>query len=453
MATVLDTLVTKFGFQTDTSGIDKADKRVKDFKAGALKIAAGIGAVIGGAAFLKATAAAADETIKFADSVGVAVESLGKLEFATQRQGGSISGLRGSLSNISKAIGEVERGTGRAKLAFEDYGLSVKDANGKTKTADQLLIELNQKFAGLTRAQQFDLAAKMGIDQGTIRLLQTAPDEVARLQMEAKKLGVLSRKDAAAAANFQDGLTNIAQSLNAVKFAIGGMVFNPLAKLFKMIASGIAYFRKHKTAVIVGLGLIAAAFIAMKGAAILAWLATLGPILLIPAAIAAVGAAIAILTEDFIAFFKGQDSFIGDLVKKWPMLGYALYAVRDAVVQLWEMSKYAFTWWLDIFEKIGSSIKTFFEDPLKNALGLMKKIPGLGRVMGALSMALPGPSPALAPAAPGGGSISKSSNVSVAEIKIDARGSDSKEIAQNVGAALADQLKNAVEDTDSDIER
>ena len=39
MATVLDTLITRLGFQTDTTGLDKAEKGLSDLKTKALAIA------------------------------------------------------------------------------------------------------------------------------------------------------------------------------------------------------------------------------------------------------------------------------------------------------------------------------------------------------------------------------------------------------------------------------
>jgi len=509
MATILDTFITKFGFETDDSGVDEAETRLSDFKANAIKIAAAVGGVLAGGFFLKAAAEAADETLKWADANGIVIETLGELEFATQRQGGSVEGLRGSLANMQRAIGEVERGTGRAKLAFEDYGLSVKNSNGQTKTADELLVDLNKKFATLSRAQQFDLATKMGIDQGTIRLLQTAPDEIERLRMEAADLGVLSRRDAESAAEFVDGLTNIGQAMQALKFEIGGLVFEPLSKFFKMIALGIAFFRKHKgvfLSIIGILGLVAAAYATMGIKAALAWLMALGPALLIPAAIGLIAAALVVLAEDFDAFFKGQDSAIGDLVEKWPALGDAIWFTREVILQLiqdaiegfkimgeallpirdaifdflidpigmvqtalkflWNDAQILFSDFFDWIMQIGKAITDFLLAPINLLLKGLEKIPGFGTFLekigfgpespgGApLQESLPlGPSPSAQLAGAGGTNVNRSTELRTGDINVDARGGDSAEIAANVGTALSEQFKNAVEDFDSAIDK
>lgn len=512
MATILDTLITRLGFETDKTGLKEADKGLGDFKASAIKIAASVGAILGGGLFLNAIANAADETLKWADANGIAVESIGELEFAAQRQGGTVDGLRASLANLNKSIGEIERGTGRAKLAFEDYDITIKKANGDTKTADELLIDLNKRFAGLTRAKQFDLAAKLGIDKGTVRLLQTAPDELARLTSEARTLGVLSRKDAEAAAKFNDGLTNMAQVINSIKFEIGGFVFEPLSRFFKMLANGIAFMRRHENLLLSIAGIIGAvglAYAAMGIKAAIAWALALSPITLIIAAIVLLGVALAVIGEDFIAFFRGQSSFIGDLVKKWPLLGDVIFAVRDAVVFLFNETVAGFKiWWdwlgmigqamidfivdpintskkvfndlinfftdgkfLKSIKEIGKSITDFLLAPFRSVFELLEKIPGFADKIGGVSLnqelgIIGGGAinQELGFAGAGGAMVSPTilsdgtstkitKSLSVGNITVDARGGDSKEIAQNVGAAMAEQFKNTVEDFDSPVER
>lgn len=468
MATILDTLITRLGFETDKSGLDQAEKGLGDFKSSAIKVAAAVGAVLGGGLFLKAIANTADETIKWADANGIAVESIGELEFAVQRQGGSVEGLRSSLANLNKSIGEVERGTGRAKLAFEDYDISIKKANGDTKTADELLVDLNQKFGGLSRAKQFDLAAKLGIDKGTIRLLQTAPDELTRLTAQARVLGVLSRKDAEAAAKFNDGLTNMAQVINSIKFEIGGFVFEPLSKFFKLLANGIAFMRRHEGLLISIAGIIAAvgiAYAAMGIKAAIAWALAFAPVTLIIAAIGLLGVAMAVIGEDFIAFFSGQTSFIGDLVKKWPLLGDVIFAVRDAVVFLFDETVAGFKIWFGWLEVIGQAMIDFVVSPIDTAIkafnglfGLFDKARSFFGDIGGVSLnqelGIAGVGGTVSPSILSGGTnIKTTKSLSVGKVVVDARGGDSQEIAQNVGNALSEQFKNTVEDFDSPVDK
>ena len=74
MATVLDTFITRFGFETDRSGLDRAEKGLANFKSSALKIAAAVGGILGGGLFLNSIANVADETLKWADANGIVID-------------------------------------------------------------------------------------------------------------------------------------------------------------------------------------------------------------------------------------------------------------------------------------------------------------------------------------------------------------------------------------------
>jgi hypothetical protein len=476
-ATVLDTFVTKFGFQTDDSGLKKPEKRLQAFKASAIHVAGAVGAVLGGGALLNSIANAADETLKFADSVGVAVEEVGKLEFAVQRQGGTNEGLRSSLENINKTIGEVERGTGRGLKAFEDYNLELKKADGTTKTADELLIDLNKRFAGLSKAKQFDLAMKMGIDKGTIRLLQTAPDEVHRLMMEAKQLGVVSRQEAEAAAAFNDGLTNITTSLKKIGFTIGAVVFKPLSQFFKLIASGIAIIRKHSRFLMIFLGVLAAlnaGFIITKVVALAAWAAAFAPIILITAGIIALSAAVALLIDDFIAFKNGQDSLIGDVLKRWPMIGIAIEKVTEALKIQWESVKTLFKLMLKLVTMsvqgwimLGKIIKGVFDSALEALKPFLDSINMLFEKLRAVKNFAGGklksffggdtplaPSPVLTKSQFAGNvSGDRNNSIEVGKIEIVTQATDSETIAQDVSKELLNQFQSTVQDFDSSVDK
>ena len=61
----------------------------------------------------------------------------------------------------------------------------------------------------------------------------------------------------------------------------------------------------------------------------------------------------------------------------------------------------------------------------------------------------------VAPVAPpiGNRTVNSSNSVSVQNVNIDARGSDSAEIAENINTELKNQLQNTVQDVDSQIYR
>jgi len=478
MPTVLDTFITRFGFQTDTKGLDKAKKGLSDFKSTAIKIGASIGAILSGGFLLNRMADLADESGKFADSIGESVEAVDELGFAVKRQGGSIEGLRGSLEKVNERIGEVSRGQGEAKAVLESFNISVQKQNGDLKKSSELFLELNKLFQTLSVAQQFDLANKMGIDKGTIRLLQTSQNVVHGLIQEARDFGVLQRKDAAQAAEFNDSLTNLSQAFQAIKFAIGGVLFKPMTEFFNLIAKGTALIRKHSRfmkifgTILAGLG---ALFVALKIKAAIAWLVALGPIAIAIGAAILLAAWIALLIDDFTAFFKGQQSALGDLAKKWPALGWAILSLRDAFVIIWDDSVKFFkgTWqWLtnlgNAFVNLGKMIHNAlmnpletFENAVKGLFSLIGKLASkltdlpFGKIFSSVSGFFGASAPIVPPISSNRSTTDNRRTVKldIKKVEVNAQGGNSKEIAQNVGAELQKQLQNAVQDFDSTIAR
>jgi len=488
MATILDTLITKLGFETDTKGLDRAESGLSDLKTKVIAVAGIVGTVLGGGFLVNRVADAADETLKFADSVGVAVEEVDALGFAVQRQGGSIEGLRSSLFNMNTKIGEAARGTGEAKTALEAYDIQLEKTDGTIKTSAELFLEINKAFKDLSKVEQFDLANKFGIDQGTIRLLQTAPEEVANLLTQAKSLGVLTRQEAQQAAEFNDSLTNMARGLNRIAMESGKALFQPLTDLFNLIAEGTQYVREHSTFFKILIGTLTAVSTAwglVKAQAIGAQIAMFA----MPLTIIALITLFALLLEDAYAYFNGQDSLIGDAIKKWPELETTMMIVKDAWDAIFRIMSDTFKYWKEegpglaetIKEWIGPLIKVAEEldrilgisrdlrsmgeqlNPFRGGLGLGQDIDigtgnklSLGQTVGqwlkTKVLGMPQGMDYTSYQSPSS-SGNNTNTVTIQKLEVDARGGDSAEIGRNVSKTIGAELQNMVQNVDSQIAR
>lgn len=89
-----------------------------------------------------------------------------------------------TLKNLDRAIMDTSMGLGRAKKVFEDLGISVKDANGKIKPTSAVMAELNEKFKGMEYGKQIRVMERLGIDQSMLRYFN-ADMGVLRKDMEA----------------------------------------------------------------------------------------------------------------------------------------------------------------------------------------------------------------------------------------------------------------------------
>lgn len=92
---------------------------------------------------------AADQLNNLSKNAGVSIEALGGIAFAASKVGGTLEDTAASIGKLNKSIAEAAAGgTSKAADAFNAIGVSVTDAAGKTKSADQVFAEVADKFKG-----------------------------------------------------------------------------------------------------------------------------------------------------------------------------------------------------------------------------------------------------------------------------------------------------------------
>ena len=128
---------TKGSFNKVNKSIDKT-KQAMGKLAGAFAAAFAVTKLIN---FAQESLEVADAIGKTADSIGVATEFLQKYQFAAQQSGIETEQFNKALKFFSKGVGEATMGTGLAKRAFEEMGLSLKDSSGQTKKTEVLFKE------------------------------------------------------------------------------------------------------------------------------------------------------------------------------------------------------------------------------------------------------------------------------------------------------------------------
>ena len=228
----------------DNSGLDRAfaDSRKASAKAKAAltrdarSIQSGIGRAMGNAAkslvsFRTATVALAgvagiaaltkravefaDEIGKTAKQVGVTAEALQELRFAARRSGVEVEQFDDSMRIFARRLGEVQTGTGEAKDAFEQLGISINQISGQSP--DQTLELVAGAFANIedagTRASiAADLFGRSGVK--LIPLLMEGADGIEALRQRARELGLVIEGDVIAKAEvLNDKMSDLEQQL------------------------------------------------------------------------------------------------------------------------------------------------------------------------------------------------------------------------------------------------
>ena len=384
MANTLDELLVGLGFDYDPEDLEQfnkdLDSTVSTIKSFAKVVVAGTAALIG---FTAVTTAATDKQAKLSKQTGVSVDQIDALEFALKRSGGESSSLGTSLEQLSIRLSEASRGVGSGIEAFGILGISVTDANGKLKETDDVLLEVSDSLQRFSKAEQIELADKLGL-KDSILLLQEGSKGINALTQEAKALGVTTKEDAKLSEDFQDSLADIFQIIKQGSRVLTRSFIPILQNIAtsmtdwwkvnrEIIEQNLPKFIDRATLAIKLLTLASLSFIAIKLVNVLltaltlfrslslAVLATNFAIAAIPIAIATVIAAFALLAEDAKVFFEGGESFIGKMIEKYPEWAAEIRTLAAVFATVAELTGMISDGWGEIFKLFtsGTAIEDF----------------------------------------------------------------------------------------------
>lgn len=216
------------GFERLQSKLDTVGKSFTKFGA----ITGGIGAAITGSLgiavkqFAGAGAAIDDMTKR----TGFSAKALGELSYAAQQSGTDIAGVEKAIKGMEKFMLGAQQGGASVVTTLEALGLSLADLEGQTP--ERQFQVLSEAVAGVedptTRAAlAMKVFGKSGAD--LLPLLVEGSEGIAALRAEAQRLGVvMTEEDVAAAAAFDDALSQLSMQFGAVVNAIGAAVAGPL---------------------------------------------------------------------------------------------------------------------------------------------------------------------------------------------------------------------------------
>jgi hypothetical protein len=259
--TVVDELVTLLTLEDDAKN-DKVAKEFEDNLADIQKTAIAVGAALVGVAtatFLAVSkfAQGVDEGAKFAKSLDIAYDKLQELEYAQRKAGGSTDSLRNDLAKITQTMSSPIPGEFNQTLLT--MGIRTRKANGDLKNADDIMGDLAKKFAKLGDKQAQQLGAKLGLSQGTIRMLQKGTASIEELRKEAHLLGgIIPAKTAEDAEKFGESMVETKTALGGVGADIGGQVLPALIDLVNTFKDFIV---ANRTFISAGIGTVLRAIV------------------------------------------------------------------------------------------------------------------------------------------------------------------------------------------------
>lgn len=409
---VVDELVTLLSFKT-SPGTEKAIKSIKDgistLKSEVTKwAAAATAAGAATSAFLLSASDKAIELQKLSQSTNLSTDSLQQWQYAAEAVGASSAAVTSDLESLLKTMSSPIPGELNMELMM--LGVSVHNASGQLRGADEVLKDVGDKLNKMSSARAVQWAERVGISNDTLMLLKQGRQGLSELFEEAQLVGAIIPEDAinrgaelsksiktlktvfqalgnsialSFAPNLKKVVDNFKQFLinNAdfVRQGLGitidgvsrgfGRFWDILVKIkdgFVALLQPMQPFLKNMDAVKVVAGLVTGA--------LAGFLALMAPAIIQFAAVGAAIAGVSLVIEDFITWLQGGESVIGDIVN-------AFSNWMDKFPELKEDLKSVGQVFADVFNAIPGLIDKCI-DKIEDMFPVINKIlSGLGKVV------------------------------------------------------------------------
>lgn len=289
-------------------------------------------------------AMAIDVVGKFSQTLGENIVEIDAWGEAVARNGGSADAFRGSVESLNTSLADIKlTGGGDVVNTLAMLGVTATSAGGQIKSAFDVLPELADSFQRLSASESYAFGKKLGLDQGTILLLQQGRQAVDELVERQKLLGGVTEEGYEIAALFNDQWDDTKRIFGGVFMSANTMLLPVLTDILKLLEAGVMWVRENQDLVegfFIGVaGVITAVYLPAVAAGAATTLLMLEPFILVGGAIAAVVAAIAILYEDLKAYTEGAPSFFGDMAKESELFKDILDSTIDVVNMLWQAFK------------------------------------------------------------------------------------------------------------------
>lgn len=254
-----------------------------------------------------------EQLLFMARSANMAADEFQKLAIASQRFGGSREGAAGMMAGLASQIQALRLGqSAPLQDAAIYYGLNLQGKDGGLATGNELLRNIAATMERLDSAAQLDLGHRIGLDEATIRILQQGVSAFDEELARAEKRSVFKPEDLKRAQELQMATRDLQLSMQGLWAEITRWLLPAVQNLTETATQAFDYMTEHADAVkavLVGISVI-------MGAIAVSSLAAFAPWLGMAAIVAAVGAAIALVYEDFMVFAKGGESALAPFWEK-----------------------------------------------------------------------------------------------------------------------------------------
>lgn len=301
-----------------------------------------------------------------ADSLGLAAEDVDAFSRSMVAMGGDAQGARDSMVDMAESIGEAVQDveSGRAKV-YATLGISLKDVNGQAITATEGMLRLSDAVSGMSREQAIFRIKELGItDNRTVELILKGRQEMERMLAVQKEQSGVTKESVENARRYQEAMSRLNNAQDSITTQMVSALVPALTTVIEWVAKGVEWMRANSQTVTAFFGaiaaVVAAVYLPAMVSAAAATLAATWPLILIGAVVTAAAAAFALLYDDIQNFLSGNDSLIGQISEKYPIVGETVKAVADGISAAWEsVSGFISEVW-DALQPLGEAFGGYF---------------------------------------------------------------------------------------------
>lgn len=329
MATVIDTLFFELGINTSKfrGEASKATKSMDEMEKGAKKTAKSFDIAAGKLVGFISAAIVSTGLKKLIDDVtelnqkldttsknlGMSARALAEWEGMAEMAGGSAGGMKNALQSISKAQTDM-RVTGQSSMLpyMRALGVSMFNAAGQARPMTDIMLDLSDRFAGMSRADAFNFGQMMGFDEETLNVMLQGRGAMQDMLETQKKIYRSTDAERKASRELAKSRTLLNQQLESLGIIIVNAITPALTKLVKIVSAFVGFLTKHEKfvkAFFVGLAVVLTAMLipALVSATAATW-ALLAPILVMAAPVIALATAFGLLYDDYKTWSEGGTS-------------------------------------------------------------------------------------------------------------------------------------------------
>ncbi len=287
---------------------------------------------------------AEDAGVKLARMMDINVQELQGWQRAVKLEGGSAEDFNSSLRRTTSNLALIAIHGPRAQMALRLFaGLGLHEADLKGKNAIQVFEMLSEKMKGMSGGMALGLGMRLGLSEGTIRLLMKGKEGVAELVEEEKKLGTYTEAEGAKAEEFNDTMENVKTQFAMVGKTVLQSLMPALQGFANILISIGDWAKKHPAIIKSAIVGITAAVLALA-AALVPVVIELLPIELITLAIAAaVGLVAAGVTYLYLQWRKWMDGGKSSLGGFFQFFANIWNNIKGAVMSTLEFLKEIFS--------------------------------------------------------------------------------------------------------------